>query len=251
MKDTNTPTTTPNLEDDHTTPPADVLGSPYEVIIGDEDKYDAKHMLIPKGDKPNEVMWSSIMEKKELVVKLPDLHVRDPQRKNTVVCWATMPPEAMRFAFNIQPNRSLQESSSSTVIFHHFSAREYKNKRSVIQNAFRDKAWMKQPDRSSVNPSVIQKGEPFEYRVTVCERGYAVFVNGVLVSEFQHRMGIQGVKHLYFVVPIKEETYGDEENVAIHGLWWGRKEHQWVSSVQEHQRDHSVYNKGQLYVAGM
>mmetsp|Transcript_11042 Transcript_11042/g.12628 ORF Transcript_11042/g.12628 Transcript_11042/m.12628 type:complete len:237 (-) Transcript_11042:114-824(-) len=72
--------------------------------------------------------------------------------------------------------------------------------------------------------SLSQREKKFEIRVTMKERGFCIYMDGVLLTEYYHRFKdgcLKASEYIYLIVPVLEEHYGDKENVIIHSIWWG------------------------------
>lgn len=138
---------------------------------------------------------------------------------NTIVINATMPQESLKFNFNLAKTEAYKEKNPETLIYYHFRASEWKKKKTIVQNSFRNELWEKQEDKS-ITDFPITKGTAFEFKVQITLDGFLVYLDDVLKTKYAHRYRVDSPL-LYLIIPLEDENYGDRNEVIIHSIWFG------------------------------
>jgi len=212
--------------------PAASLTTRPPKMLGEIAKGRSINMLSSECDEEGVIMladWHTTQNKEPLVLELPNLQLKANGSKsglsgNTVVVWCTMPEDSERFCINLAPSKNYKENDPNTVFLYHFNPRDGWGKKNIMQNTFARGEW------GTVDKSIqtfpITKGKRFELRITIHENEFHVFLDGKPLSEFKSRTDpryLQDDRSLYLIVPLKEDHYGDKEDVKVHGVWWGNR----------------------------
>jgi hypothetical protein len=98
--------------------------------------------------------------------------------------------------------------------------------KSIVINSFSDGAWHKDEKVVSLPSGALPfaKNQRFELKVKVTPKTFQVWVDGKPLAEFAHTQHIDELREgqpLFLVVPVKEEHFGDPEELVVHAVWWG------------------------------
>ncbi|XP_053533823.1 uncharacterized protein LOC108264058 isoform X2 [Ictalurus punctatus] len=128
--------------------------------------------------------------------------IRGGIRSDTAVFFqGTLPAHAKMFAINFQTG----QSDSDDIAFH-FNPRIGKH---VYLNSFRNASWEKEetaPDK------LFTKGAAFNMFVVISSEGYEVYVNGVQLCIFKHRIPLESISTLAIFGDISVAIYGFIDN---------------------------------------